>query len=114
VSSLRRNHPEYSWLKACWLTVRTGGDNDSAGRSRRRSSQAASKKGSQKVLDRIERNHISRMNDLRKERKPAIGFALDEGDSEESAIKELVVVEDCDKVGADGEVMSLDSNDDAS
>jgi len=101
VSSLRRNHPEYSWLKAFWLTVRTGGDNDSAGRSRRRSSQAASKKGSQKVLDRIERNHTSRMNDLRKERKPAIGFALADGDSEESAMKELVVVEDCDKAGAD-------------
>ena len=88
VSSLRSNHPEYSWLKAFWLTVRTGGDHDS--------SQAAStnsnKGSSQKVSDRIERNHISsRMNKLRKERKSTNGFALDDGDSAAEP-----VVEDCD------------------
>jgi len=104
VSSLRRNHPEFSWFKAFWLTVRTSGDNGSAGRSDRRS-QVLSKKGRQKVLDRIERDHISRMRKLRNnKRKSSNNFALDDGESSEaSAIKELVV-EDCEKL--EGQMMN--------
>jgi len=98
VSSLRTNNPEYSWLKAFWETVRTGGDNDSAGQSRRTSSGNRSRRGSQIVLDRIKRNHISMMAKIRKERNPSNRYVLNNGnvaDPEATTQTEEPAVENC-------------------
>jgi len=117
VSSLRTNIPGYSWLKAFWQTVRTGGDNNSAGQSRRPN---RTHRGSQKVLQKMERNHILRMAKIRQARIPSNSFVLN-GDA--ISDPEARVVEDCgsqcltpndaEKLGVvlDDESSSLDGSD---
>ncbi len=63
VKALQRQHPEYSYLKAFWLTIKKGGDNNSSGqtRTRRRSNLIRNKV----FLDRLERNHKDRMQSIR-------------------------------------------------
>ena len=117
VSSLRTNNPGYSWLKAFWQTVRTGGDNNGAGQSRRSN---RTHRGSQKVLQKMERNHILMMAKIRQARNPSNSFVL-KGDA--IADPEARVVEDCgsqcltpnnvEKLGVvlDDESSSLDVSD---
>ena len=83
VSSLRIHNPEYSWLKAFWQTVRTGGDNSSAGQSRR-------KTRSKQLLERIDRDHKLRMAKIRKAKSPSIT-----SEPRASIATEEPVVEDC-------------------
>ena len=126
VSSLRTNNPGYYWLKAFWQTVRTGGDNNSAGQSRRSRSSNRSNKGSKKVLQKMERNHILMMAKIRKARNLSNSFVLNGDDIANSEAIEMEdqVCEDCgsqcltptdaEKVGVvlDDESSSLDDSDD--
>jgi len=95
VSSLRNHNLEYSWLKAFWLIVKSGGDNDSAGQSRR--SNSGSHRGSQAVLDRMERNHILMMAKIHKAKNPSNSFVLN--DNNDDADPEVSETED--RVGED-------------
>ena len=63
VKALQKQHSEYSYLKAFWLTIKKGGDNVSSGqtRTRRRSNLIRNKV----FLDRLERNHKERMRSIR-------------------------------------------------
>jgi len=63
VLSLRRRHPEYSWSKLIWKTVKTGGDNNVAGQGRR--NHHGSRRASQKVKNKIYENHALRMKEIR-------------------------------------------------
>jgi len=53
-----------SYAAAFWIIVKSGGDNESAGQSRR--ATIGSRRASEKVKERIERNHISRMKEIRR------------------------------------------------
>ena len=64
VASLRRNNPEFSWVKAFWLTICTGGDNNSSGVSARASTVIVGD-ARKKYLDRLEREHAAKMQKIR-------------------------------------------------
>ncbi len=67
VRGLRTHHPEYSWWKAFILTVKRGGDNN-APRQRNNSST----KRNEKVLEKIQQNHVQMMADIRKSRRASM------------------------------------------
>lgn len=64
VISLRRRRPDVSWWHACWLTVKTGGDHNLLGQSKRR--RKSNLIGNEIFLERLERDHIQRMATIRK------------------------------------------------
>jgi len=64
VASLRRNNPEFSWVKAFWLTLCKGGDNNSSGLSSR-ASYVIVGDARKKYLARLERQHSARMKKIR-------------------------------------------------
>ena len=64
VISLRRRRPEVSWWHACWLTVKTGGDHNLLGQSKRR--RKSNLIGNDIFLKRLERDHLQRMATARK------------------------------------------------
>jgi len=61
VSSRRNQNPECSWLTAFWETIKSGGDNDTAGQSRR-----GRHKASIKTRQKIEADHKRRMTEIRR------------------------------------------------
>ena len=74
VLAVKRSNPEYSWLKAMYLVVRSGGDNNSAGQGRRNVPLGKSNKAGKKIQERIELEHRQRMDSIRQKRMSAYGL----------------------------------------
>ena len=53
---MRSRHPEYSWFKAFWIIIQSGGDNDCAGGSRRNNHNARSKRDRRSQASRASSN----------------------------------------------------------
>lgn len=70
VNSLRRKHPDFSWFKANWITVKTGGDNNSSGRTRR--DRQSNLIGNTVFLERLERDHAQRMRSIRQNKHEVV------------------------------------------
>ena len=70
VNSLRRKHPDFSWFKANWITVMTGGDNNSSGRTRR--DRQSNLIGNTVFLERLERDHAQRMRSIRQNKHEVV------------------------------------------
>ena len=92
--------------------MRTGGDNNSAGQSRRKNRSNRSRRPSQKVKDRMERNHILMMANIRKARNPSSTNADPEEQVGEACVTRLTHKNDADKLGEDDDSSSLDDSDD--
>jgi len=62
IIALKKRHPEYSLLKAFWLIVRTGGDNNSSGQTKRQ--RKSNLQGNAVFLQRLEGDHVKRMQSI--------------------------------------------------
>ena len=63
IKALRHRQPELSLIKAFWLVVKSGGDNNSTGLTR--ADRKTNLRGNKVFLERLERNHRDRMSILR-------------------------------------------------
>ena len=70
--TLRSNHPEYSWWKAFWLTIKSGGGDHSNDNVSGSSLHVRRRKSNQKVINKIRQNHLERMSSIRQSRRQSI------------------------------------------
>ncbi len=88
VKALRKRHPQYSYLKALWLVLKTGGDNNSVGRTR--SDRKKNLQGNVVFLQRLERGHVQRMMSIRQPSRQSSNdlshLRFDDSDDSDDAI----------------------------